>query len=135
MRRIAKEANPSMGAHPRRQRVTIYEFPVHQRRCLFDNRFAHRIPAFEYLVDFFEFSGEGPGFFDVVLVGVSEDPAAVGAVLDGAEEEMHVWSDPAVEGVAVFAELTGSRVGDHVGVGEPGRCVGMGGVKENARQE
>lgn len=54
-----------------------------------------------------------------MLVSVCKDPAAVGAVLDGGEEEMHIRPDPAVEGVAVLAELLRARVLDHVGVGKP----------------
>jgi len=50
---------------------------------------------------------------------VGEDPAAVGTVFDGAEEEVHVWAYPAVESVAVVAEVGSFGVGDHVFVGEP----------------
>lgn len=48
-----------------------------------------------------------------------QHPAAVLPVLDRREQEMHVGPYPAVERVAVLAELLCARVLDHVGVGEP----------------
>lgn len=83
------------------------------------NGFADGIPPFEDFVHVFEFAGERPRLVDVVLVAVGQHPTAVRAVLDGAEQEVHVGTDPAVKGVAISAEFGGSGVGDHVGVWEP----------------
>lgn len=47
---------------------------------------------------------------------VSKDPAAVRAVLNSGEEEVNIRSNPAIECVAVFAELFCQRVFDHVGI-------------------
>jgi hypothetical protein len=44
------------------------------------------------LFDVFEVAGKGPGFVDVVLVAVRQDPAAVGAAFEGGEEEVNVWA-------------------------------------------
>jgi hypothetical protein len=44
------------------------------------------------LFDVFEIAGERPGFVDVVLVAVRQDPAAVGAAFQGGEEEVDVWA-------------------------------------------
>lgn len=119
MRRVSDQQNPRMFAHPRRQRITVDQLPIHQRGCFFYNGFANGIPPFEDFVHVLEFAGKGPRFISAVLVPVGEYPAAVGTVLDGAEEEVHVRTDPAVEGVAVGAEFGGSGIGDHVGVWEP----------------
>lgn len=45
---------------------------------------------------------------------MSEDPTAILPVLDGREEKVYVRPDPAIERVAVFAEMFGSRITDHV---------------------
>src|SRR6202012_997066 len=50
---------------------------------------------------------------------VCQHPAAVASVFDGGEQEMHVLSNPALESIAVVAEMRRARIGEHVGVGEP----------------
>jgi hypothetical protein len=100
MRRISQEADATVawgGAvsrYPVGQRVPVYEFPIDEF-CfggLGHDVPAHGVPAVEDLFYVFEVAGERPGFVDVVGVAVREDPAAVCAVFDGAEEEVDVWA-------------------------------------------
>ena len=49
-----------------------------------------------------------------------QDPAAVLAVFYGGEQEVYIGSDPAVEGIAILAEMLRAWVADHILVGEPG---------------
>lgn len=58
---------------------------------------------------------------------MGKHPTAVTPILNRAEQEVHVWANPAVEGVTVVAELRGLRVGEHVSVGEPGAPDGVAG--------
>ena len=77
----------AIARNPVGQRVPVYKFPINEFlfRCLGNDLPAHWIPAVQHSLDVFEVAGEGPGFVDVVVVTVGKHPAAVGAVLDGAE--------------------------------------------------
>lgn len=52
-------------------------------------------------------------------VPVRQDPTAVCTVFDRREEEMFIWTDPAVESVSILAEAPGLWVGKHFRTGEP----------------
>lgn len=125
MRRVTQQRKPAPCTRPRRQRVSVDQLPVHQARRLFHDGLAHRVPPFQHLENILKLPGKGPRLLDVGFVFVRQDPAAVLAALDGAEQEMHVRPDPAVEGVAVLAEVLRARIGDHVFVGEPGAPDGV----------
>jgi len=100
MRCVTHETNATVsrrGAvarHPVWKRVAVHEFPVYE---LVFGGFghdapAHGVPALEHFFHVGQVAGEGPGFVDVVLVAVREDPAAVGAAFEGGEEEVDVWA-------------------------------------------
>lgn len=82
----------AVAADPVWQRVAVDEFPVDEFVFggLGHDFPAHGVPAFEDFFDVFEVAWEGPGFVDVVLVAVRENPAAVGAAFEGGEEEVDV---------------------------------------------
>ena len=44
----------------------------------------------------------------------------VATVLDGGEQEVHIWTNPSLESISIFAKVFGSRIFDHVGIREPG---------------
>jgi hypothetical protein len=81
-------------AHPVRERVAVDELPVHELLFgrLGDDARAHGVPGGEECFDFGELAGEAPAFVYVVLVAVGEDPAAVAAAFERAEEEVDVGS-------------------------------------------
>lgn len=119
VRRVAEQQDAAPLADPGGQRVAVDELPVDEGGRLFDNGAAQGVPAVEDGEHVVELAGKGPRLVNVVLVLVRQHPAAVGAVLDGREQKVHVGPDPAVEGVAVGAEVARAWVLDHVGVGEP----------------
>lgn len=49
-------------------------------------------------------------------------PTAITPVLDCRKQEMDVLADPAVECVAILAEMFCFRVGNHIGVRKPASC-------------
>ena len=89
------------------------------RGGLLNNCLTHWIPAFNDLVHVLHLARQRPGFFDVCVISVSHNPTAVPAILDCREEEVDIWSDPALEGVAVFAEFSCSLICHHFRVWEP----------------
>ena len=80
--------------HPVGKGIAIDQFPVYELGFgrLGHDFPAHWVPAFEDGADIFQVAGEGPGLVNVVRVAVSEDPAAVCAIFDGAEEEVDIWA-------------------------------------------
>lgn len=54
-------------------------------------------------------------------------------VLDGREEKVHVRPNPAIESIAVLAEMFCPRVLDHIRVGEPVPSLSVGDVKNDFR--
>jgi hypothetical protein len=48
-----------------------------------------------------------------------QDPTAVLSILNGRKQKVHVWSNPAIEGVSILTEVLRTRILDHVGVGKP----------------
>src|SRR5262245_54151369 len=103
MRTIPEQQDPAVGAHPGRQRISVHELPVYEVAVgrLVDDARAHRVPVLERLAHLTQLPRKTPRLLDVVLVRVRQYPAAVGAVLDGAEQEVHLRPDPTVERVTV----------------------------------
>jgi hypothetical protein len=48
-----------------------------------------------------------------------QHPAAVLSILNGRKQKVHVWSNPAIEGVSILTEVLRTRILDHVCVGKP----------------
>jgi len=121
VRRIAQQQNPRARADPRGQRVAIHELPVDEAVLggLGDDARAHRIPSAHSVQGLAQPAGQAPALGDVVGVRVRQHPAAVAAVLERREQEVHVRPDPPVEGVAVAAEVRRRRVGRHRVAREP----------------
>jgi len=121
MRRVSQQQNPRARTHPRGQRVAIHQLPIDEALLgrLLDDARAHGVPGAHSLQRLAQAAGEAPALGDVVLVRVGQHPAAVGAVLERREQEVHVRADPAVEGVAVGAEVRRGRVRGHRRAREP----------------
>lgn len=89
------------------------------RRRLLDYSFDHRIPSFNHPVDILHLAKKLPGLFNICIILVCHDPAAILAIFYGRKEEMYIWSDPALECITILAKLSSSGISDHVRVWKP----------------
>jgi hypothetical protein len=80
--------------YPVGEGVTVDKLPVDELGfgCLRHYAPAHGIPAVEHFLDVGEIARERPGFVDVMLVAMREDPTAIGAAFEGREEEVNIWA-------------------------------------------